>query len=76
MDVLPGGITALLYLFVALGTLGLLALWAGTRGGERNAGFATKRRLKQQLSAKAVLKAHEIRPSLTDSNSPAPARRR
>ncbi|QCX77856.1 hypothetical protein C9F11_21120 [Streptomyces sp. YIM 121038] len=66
MDLLPGGLSVALYAVVAVCGLGLLALWLVSNRSRRNAGFASKAHLKRQLSAKAVLRASEIRPSLTD----------
>ncbi|MET8980948.1 hypothetical protein ABZX85_35635 [Streptomyces sp. NPDC004539] len=53
-----------LYGLAALCALALLALWVSSVRSRRNAGFASKAQLRRQLSAKAVLRATEIRPSL------------
>ncbi|GAB2777642.1 hypothetical protein [Streptomyces daliensis] len=65
------GTSLVLYLLTAVCGVALLAVWCTTNRTRRNAGFASKRRLKKQLSAKSVLKAHEIRPSLTAAPSAA-----
>ncbi|MFF3157978.1 hypothetical protein [Streptomyces sp. NPDC057910] len=71
MDLLPGGLSVVLYVIVAVCGLVLLALWLVSNRSRRNAGFASKAHLKRQLSAKAVLRASEIRPSLTDQGGTA-----
>ncbi|ATM24813.1 hypothetical protein SMD44_p20030 (plasmid) [Streptomyces alboflavus] len=53
-----------LYVGVAVCGLGLLTLSFASNRGRRNAGFASKMQVKKHLSAKAVLRASEIRPSL------------
>ncbi|MFC5802173.1 hypothetical protein [Streptomyces formicae] len=73
MDLLPGGLSFALYAVVAVCGLGLLALRLVSNRSRRNAGFASKAHLKRQLSARAVLRASEIRPSLTVQGS-TPAR--
>lgn len=65
MALLPGGLAVVLYGVVAVCGMGAVALWAVSNRARRNAGFATKAQLKRHLSAKAVIKAAEIRPSLT-----------
>lgn len=65
MDLMPTGISLAMYAVTAVCALGLATLWILTNRGRRNAGFAAKSQLKRQMSAKAVLKATEIRPSLT-----------
>ncbi|MFF5567684.1 hypothetical protein ACFY7Z_20455 [Streptomyces sp. NPDC012623] len=65
MDFIPSGISLTLYVLTAVCAVSLAAVWILTNRGRRNAGFAGKSQLKRQLSAKAVLKATEIRPSLT-----------
>ncbi|MBA0053656.1 hypothetical protein E0L36_23145 [Streptomyces sp. AJS327] len=57
--------STVLYLCVGLGAVTLLAAWIVTARIGRDSGFATKRRLKRQLTAQAVLRATELRPSLT-----------
>jgi hypothetical protein len=74
VDLLPGGLTVVLYAVVAVCGVALLALWLVSNRNRRNAGFASKAHLKRQLSAKAVLRASEIRPSLTDRGG-SPARK-
>lgn len=77
MDVVPGGTSLALYALYALTAVcavALVTVWVLVNRGRRNAGFASKRQLKRQMSAKAVLRATEIRPSLTrDDNRPARA---
>ncbi|MFF5106106.1 hypothetical protein [Streptomyces sp. NPDC000134] len=63
--IMPGGISLVLYAVTAVLALALVALWFLLNRGRRNAGFASKGQLKRQMSAKAVLKATEIRPSLS-----------
>ncbi|MFD4986475.1 hypothetical protein [Streptomyces sp. NPDC058374] len=65
MDIMPGGLSLALYAVTAVLALALVTLWFLLNRGRRNAGFASKGQLKRQMSAKAVLKATEIRPSLT-----------
>ncbi|MFF1420624.1 hypothetical protein [Streptomyces sp. NPDC058280] len=65
MDFLPSGVSLVLYAVTAVCGAGLLTVWFMSNRTRRNAGFAAKRHLKRHLSAKAVLKASEIRPSLT-----------
>ncbi|MGW4883467.1 hypothetical protein [Streptomyces murinus] len=62
---MPGGISLVLYAVTAVLALALVPLWFLLNRGRRNAGFASKGQLKRRMSAKAVLKATEIRPSLT-----------
>ncbi|MDJ0380815.1 hypothetical protein [Streptomyces sp. G-G2] len=69
MDILPGGISLALYAVTAVCAVALVTLWFLLNRGRRNAGFASKGQLKRQMSAKAVLKATEIRPSLTSDDS-------
>ncbi|WP_434592574.1 hypothetical protein [Streptomyces sp. A5-4] len=69
MDILPGGISLALYAVTAVCAVTLVTLWFLLNRGRRNAGFASKGQLKRQMSAKAVLKATEIRPSLTSDDS-------
>jgi hypothetical protein len=59
-----------LYAVIAVCSAGLLAVWIATNRSRRNAGFASKRHLKRELSAKTILRATEIRPSLTRGNDP------
>lgn len=65
MDLMPSGISLALYAVTAVCAVALATLWILTNRGRRNAGFAAKSQLKRQMSAQAVLKATEIRPSLT-----------
>lgn len=65
MDLTPSGISLALYAVTAVCAVALVTLWILTNRGRRNAGFAAKSQLKRQMSAKTVLKATEIRPSLT-----------
>ncbi|MFE7462603.1 hypothetical protein ACFU6R_00670 [Streptomyces sp. NPDC057499] len=64
MDLMPSGISMALYAVTAVCAVALATVWFLTTRGRRNAGFAAKGQLKRQMSAKAVLKATEIRPSL------------
>ncbi|UNZ18181.1 hypothetical protein [Streptomyces sp. 891-h] len=74
MDVMPGGILLALYALTAVCAVALVTVWVLLKRSRRNAGFARKGQLKRQLSAKAVLRATEIRPSLThDDGRPARA---
>jgi len=57
-------VSAASYGLAALCALALLTLWVSSVRSRRNAGFASKAQLRRQLSAKAVLRAAEIRPSL------------
>ncbi|MFF7803096.1 hypothetical protein [Streptomyces olivaceus] len=68
MDPMPGGMSLALYAVTAVLALTLVTLWFLLSRGRRNAGFASKGQLKRQMSAKAVLKATEIRPSLTSDD--------
>ncbi|MET9142971.1 hypothetical protein [Streptomyces sp. NPDC004042] len=65
MNVFPGGVSLVLYSLTAVCAVALAIVWVVVNRGRRNAGFATKGQLKRQMSAKAVLRATEIRPSLT-----------
>ncbi len=65
MDVLPSGISVLLYVLTCLCAVALMTLWVLTNRSRRTAGFASKGQLKRHMSAKAVVKATEIRPSLS-----------
>ncbi len=65
MELMPSGISLALYAVTAVCAVALVILWILTNRGRRNAGFAAKSQLKRQMSAKAVLKATEIRPSHT-----------
>lgn len=65
MDVMPSGIALALYALTVVCAVVLVTVWALMHRGRRNAGFASKGQLKRQMSAKAVLRATEIRPSLT-----------
>ncbi|MCD9880400.1 hypothetical protein [Streptomyces guryensis] len=73
MDIMPGGISLALYALTVVCAAALLTLWFLTNRGRRNAGFASKGQLKRQMSARAVLRATEIRPSLARADAP-PAR--
>lgn len=68
MDLVPGGISLALYAVMGVLALTLVTLWFLLNRGRRNAGFASKDQLKRQMSAKAVLKATEIRPSLSSND--------
>ncbi|MFJ8385584.1 hypothetical protein ACIQ9Q_13930 [Streptomyces sp. NPDC094438] len=70
MDLLPSGLSFALYGVVAVCGIAFLALWITSNRSRRNAGFASKAVLRRQLSAKAVLRASEIRPSLTGTGTP------
>ncbi|MEV2204107.1 hypothetical protein AB0E16_01225 [Streptomyces sp. NPDC047970] len=65
---MPGGISLALYAVTAVLALALVTVWFLLNRGRRNAGFASKSQLKRQMSAKAVLKATEIRPSLSSDD--------
>ncbi|WP_188302289.1 hypothetical protein [Streptomyces sp. CBMA123] len=65
MNFLPNGMSLALYAVVAVCAVALATVWLVTNRARRNAGFADKGQLKRQMSAAAVLKATEIRPSLT-----------
>ncbi|MEE1803468.1 hypothetical protein PUR57_33175 [Streptomyces sp. JV176] len=72
MDFMPSGISLALYAITAVCAVALVTLWTLTNRSRRNAGFVSKGQLKRQMSAKAVLKAAEIRPSLArGENHPA-----
>ncbi|MEU5547977.1 hypothetical protein AB0G85_37745 [Streptomyces sioyaensis] len=74
MDIMPGGISLALYALTVVCAVALVTVWVLLNRSRRNAGFASKGQLKRQLSAKAVLRATEIRPSLTsDDGRPARA---
>jgi hypothetical protein len=76
MNLMPSGISLALYAVTAVLALALVTLWSLLNRGRRNAGFASKAQLKRQMSATAVLKATEIRPSLTsDDGHPSRAAR-
>ncbi|GHA19070.1 hypothetical protein ACFOOM_32620 [Streptomyces echinoruber] len=62
---MPGDVTLVLYGAVLLCGIALLVLSVVSGRQRRDAGFATKAQLRRHLSAKAVLRAAEIRPSLT-----------
>ncbi|MDV5145466.1 hypothetical protein R1T08_14905 [Streptomyces sp. SBC-4] len=59
-----------LYAVVAALGLPMLILWVAARRDRRNAGFASKAQLRRHLSAKAVVQATDIRPSLMDDGRP------
>ncbi|MFE0582312.1 hypothetical protein [Streptomyces sp. NPDC058874] len=62
---MPSGISMALYAIAAVCAVAMATVWLVMKRAARNAGFADKNLLKRQLSATAVLKATEIRPSLT-----------
>ncbi|MFD5553775.1 hypothetical protein ACFWIA_08035 [Streptomyces sp. NPDC127068] len=64
---MPNSISVALYALTGVCAVALAAVWVLTNRGRRHAGFAAKALLKRQMSAKAVLRATEIRPSLTRS---------
>ncbi|MCX4549623.1 hypothetical protein OG204_18660 [Streptomyces sp. NBC_01387] len=66
MDFMPSGVSLALYAITSVCGAVLLTLWFLSNRNQRNVGFASKADLKRQLSAKTVLKATEIRPSLED----------
>lgn len=68
MDIMPGGVSLALYAVSAVCGVALVTFWLLLSRGRRNAGFASKGQLKRQMSAKAVLRATEIRPSLTSDD--------
>ncbi|MEV8391773.1 MULTISPECIES: hypothetical protein [unclassified Streptomyces] len=70
---MPSSISLALYALTCVCAVALVTLWILMNRGRRNAGFAGRGQLKRQLSAKAVLKATEIRPSLISSEG-GPAR--
>ncbi|MFF2025240.1 hypothetical protein ACFVW2_25960 [Streptomyces sp. NPDC058171] len=71
MEFLPNGISVALYAVAAVCAVAMATVWLLMKRAARNAGFASKAVLKRHLSAAAVLKATEIRPSLTrGSNHP------
>ncbi|MBT2405579.1 MULTISPECIES: hypothetical protein [unclassified Streptomyces] len=65
MEFMPSAISLALYALTGVCAVALMTIWVLTNRGRRNAGFAAKSQLKRQMSAKAILKATEIRPSLT-----------
>jgi hypothetical protein len=74
VDIMPGGISLALYALTVVCAVALVTVWVLLNRSRRNAGFASKGQLKHQLSAKAVLRATEIRLSLTsDDGRPARA---
>ncbi|WP_143608597.1 hypothetical protein [Streptomyces sp. CB03234] len=69
---MPSGVSLALCAATAVCAVTLITVWVLTNRGRRNAGFAAKSQLRRQMSAKAVLKATEIRPSLIrDEDRPA-----
>ncbi|GAA2903786.1 hypothetical protein [Streptomyces mexicanus] len=68
-DFLPGPLTLGLYAVAAVCAIALLMLRLSSARDRRNAGFATRAQLRRYLSAKAVLRASEIRPSLRRDGS-------
>ncbi|MDT0459168.1 hypothetical protein RM550_26205 [Streptomyces sp. DSM 41527] len=71
MELLPHGLTWALYLVTVLSGIGLLIIWVSSVRSRRNAGFASKGQLRRHLSAKTVVRAAEIRPSLARDGSDA-----
>lgn len=71
MNLLPDGSAVALLAALPCGAM-LLMLWASSHRSRRHAGFASKTHLKRELSAKAVLRASEIRPSLTSERPTKP----
>ncbi|MDX2531583.1 hypothetical protein [Streptomyces scabiei] len=65
MEVMPSGISVILYALTCLCAVALVTLWVLTNRSRRTAGFASKGHLKRHMSANAVVKATEIRPSLS-----------
>ncbi|GAA1219111.1 hypothetical protein GCM10009665_06420 [Kitasatospora nipponensis] len=65
MNFLPAGTSLALYALTAVCAVAMATVWLLMKRVARHAGFADKALLKRQLSAAAVLKATEIRPSLT-----------
>ncbi|WP_159391235.1 hypothetical protein [Streptomyces viridochromogenes] len=65
---MPSGISLALYVLTAVCAVALVTVWVLLNRSRRNAGFASKGQLERQMSAKAVLRATEIRPSLTSDN--------
>ncbi len=65
MNFLPAGTSLALYAVAAVCAVALATVWLVMNRARRNAGFASKGQLKRQMSAASVLKATEIRPSLT-----------
>ncbi|ARF73767.1 hypothetical protein B7C62_16965 [Kitasatospora albolonga] len=68
MDIMPGGISLVLYAVTVVCAVALVTVWVLLNRSRRNAGFASRSQLKRQLSAKAVVRATEIRPSLTSGD--------
>ncbi|MFD6468787.1 hypothetical protein [Streptomyces goshikiensis] len=66
---MPSGMAVALYAIAAVCAVAMATVWLLMKRGARNAGFADKGLLKRQLSAAAVLKATEIRPSLTSGDA-------
>ncbi|WP_149030399.1 hypothetical protein [Kitasatospora sp. MBT66] len=66
---MPSGMSVALYAVAAVCAVAMATVWLLMKRGARNAGFADKGLLKRQLSAAAVLKATEIRPSLTSGDA-------
>ncbi|MFH8411106.1 hypothetical protein ACH4FX_41010 [Streptomyces sp. NPDC018019] len=71
MDLIPSGLSLPLYGLAAVFGVVLLVLWISSGRSRRNAGFAAKSQLKRHLSAKSVVKATEVRPSLSHDALPA-----
>ncbi|MEU6669214.1 hypothetical protein [Streptomyces sp. NPDC046727] len=67
MAFFPGDLSHAPYALVIVCGIALLVLWIASNRSRRDAGFASKAHLRRQLSAKAVLRATEIRPSLGKS---------
>ncbi|MGW7292837.1 hypothetical protein ACWGIB_10680 [Streptomyces xiamenensis] len=60
-----------LYALTAVCAVTLVTVWVLVNRARRNAGFARKSQLKRQLSAGAVTRATEIRPSIRRNERPA-----
>ncbi|MFD6417024.1 hypothetical protein [Streptomyces sp. NPDC060194] len=65
MDLVLNGVSLALYAVTAVCAVTLVTVWLLMNRGRRNAGFASKSQLKRRMSAQAILRATEIRPSLT-----------
>ncbi|MGW2840577.1 hypothetical protein ACWCWD_22640 [Streptomyces sp. NPDC001493] len=68
MGIMPVGPSPALYAVTAVCAVTVVMLLVLLNRGRRDTGFASKAQLKRQMSAKAVLKATEIRPSLTSDD--------
>ncbi|MFE4633123.1 hypothetical protein ACFRJ1_07055 [Streptomyces sp. NPDC056773] len=72
MELLPSGVTVVLYAVCGLFGSALAVMWLVSKRDQRNAGFAAKALLRRHLSAKAVTQATEIRPGLLSSTAEQP----